>query len=131
MSSFHSIQKKVLNASIAWWESHRPRDFTVNQHAANPTINVQSKAEHQLARATAQLVQLGWKSDESYALVNDLLELARALEKGSGLSLDMFQKKHEVYRKAEAFLGKREVNEDTTPQERPRRLVRMQRDGTG
>lgn len=130
MSSFHSLQKKVLNSAIAWWESKRPKDYTLNQHAANPTINVQSKVDHQLARATAQLVQLGWKSDESYALVNELLELARALEKGK-LSLELFQKKHEVYRKAEAFLGKREVNDDTTPQERPRRLIRMQRDGTG
>jgi len=131
MSSFHSLQKKVLNAAIALWESRRPANYTLNQHAANPTINVQNKFEHQLARATAQLVQLGWKSDESYALVHDLLELAQSLEKSRALSLELFQKKPEIYRRAEAFLGKREVNDDTTPQERPRRLVRMHRDGVG
>lgn len=130
MGSFHSLQKKVLNTAKEWWESKRPADYDQERHIAMPTAGIQSPAEHRLARAVAQMVHEGWRTDESYALVNDLFELSRELEKGKGsLNIQVFQKKHDVYRRAEAFLGKRIVNDDTTPQTRPRRLVRMHRDG--
>lgn len=45
-----AAQLRVLGEALKeWWQSHRPVAWTAEQHAANPTINTTTPAEHKLA----------------------------------------------------------------------------------
>lgn len=49
----------VLAAALAWWEAQRPLGWDLRKHLDNPTVNTQSAAEHTLAQAVADAVEVG------------------------------------------------------------------------
>lgn len=114
MKHVHLLKERVLAAALAWWRMHRPLAYSEAEHIANPTINTTSESEKKLARAVAALLKESWRKDDATTLVRDLLSLARDLDGGLRTS-DHALKKHETYRRAEAFLGEREVSDDTKP----------------
>jgi len=44
-------------ATLAWWRSHRPCSFDETEHLKNPTINLTSESEKQLARSVARALK--------------------------------------------------------------------------
>lgn len=132
MSRLQLLQQRVLLAARNWWVSKRPKDASEKSHLSNSTVNTTTVLEHQLARAVATLVKEGWTPNETRQLVEDLLACAKGLDKGNWRTCDEVINRHEIFRRAEVFLGNREVVEDCAPQaQRPRRLVRIQsRDGS-
>lgn len=123
------LYKRLFEAAKAWWIVHRPATFTEAEHLSNPTINTNGAEEHKLARSVTVLLKESWRSDDAKSLVEDLLSLARDLEHNKRPISNAFFKRHEIYRRAEVFLGKRVVSEDTTPAPtRPKRLVRLHAD---
>jgi hypothetical protein len=46
----------VIAAVIAWWEMHRPFEWSEEKHVAHPTVNCMQGVEHDLAKLAAQLV---------------------------------------------------------------------------
>lgn len=132
MSKLQLLQQRVLLAAKEWWESKRPPTITAKAHLEVATVNTSGVPEHRLARAVAGLLKEGWTSHETRQLVADLLACAKGLDKGNWRTCDEVINRHEIFRRAEVFLGKREVSEECIPQvQRPRRLVRIQsRDGS-
>ena len=127
MSNFANLQKRVLNGAKGWWEARRPVGFSLVDHIRNPTINMATTPDHKLARAIAALEKEGWRTDESFGLVRDLLAIVKEIEanRRSAVPLAVAQQRHEVYRRAEAFLGKREITEESLPNANKRgKLVR-------
>ena len=45
---------KVADAAVVWWTMHRPIQWSVEQHIANPTINCATAAEKTLAKMVAE-----------------------------------------------------------------------------
>lgn len=46
----------VVRAAIRWWKQQRPTSFTEADHLANPTVNLSTKADKDLARAVAAMI---------------------------------------------------------------------------
>ncbi|NML17945.1 hypothetical protein [Azohydromonas caseinilytica] len=44
----------VAEAAVAWWMAHRPSDWSLEQHLADPAVNCKSDQERQLAYSVAQ-----------------------------------------------------------------------------
>lgn len=49
----------VMAAALAWWETQRPLGWNLRKHLDNPSVNTQSAAEHTLAQAIANAVEVG------------------------------------------------------------------------
>lgn len=124
MTKGSKLRARVVAAAVTWWEGLRPGCVSIEWHWAHPTVKANNEGERQLARAVAEYTKGVWCSDDTPALVQDLLELARELDKNLRMPADVVFKKHEIYRRAEVFLGKREVNDETTPKPIPRRPIR-------
>jgi len=120
-TSVSMLKMRVLRAAKKWWEMHRPCAFSLEEHLKNPTINTCTESEHMLARAIASLEKESWQTDDAGPLVQELYALVRILEQGR-TAYD----KATVMRRAEVFLGLREVKDDTTPREVPK-AVRLGR----
>lgn len=114
-TSVSLLKMRVLRAAKAWWKGHRPSIFSLEDHLNAPTINTCTETEKQLARAIAALDRESWQTDDAGPLVQELYALVRILEQGRTA-----YEKATVMRKAEAFLGLREVTDDTTPKEAPK-----------
>lgn len=53
-------QEAALQASLAWWEAHRPDGWDLRQHLDNPTVNATgAEADARLATAVAAAVEIG------------------------------------------------------------------------
>lgn len=123
MHSANLLQQRVLRAAKAWWEGHRPVNYSEQQHLANPVINMCGDTlgtEHALGRAVVALMKSGWQADQSKPLVLELYCALRVFARGGtpeGLP--------GLLRRAEVLLERREVNEDTTPQ--PKRAAGLGR----
>lgn len=100
----------MLIEAVNWWKMHRPVGWSEAQHLENPTIN---SGDAVLCRAVAALVKETAQVDDAIPLVQLLYDLAQG--KTTNRSL--------VLRQAEAFLGKREVSDDTKPVDRGRKKV--------
>jgi polyhydroxyalkanoate synthesis regulator phasin len=120
MMKAHLLQQRVLQAARSWWASKRPKGMTEAQHLADATVNTSTVLEHQLARAVAALTKDGWNTGEARKLVEDLLACAKGLDRGNWRTCDEVINRYEIFRRAEVFLGKREVSEEYPPQARPR-----------
>ena len=46
----------VTDAAIAWWESHRPLGWTLDDHLKTPDVNCTVTTEQELAYAVASIV---------------------------------------------------------------------------
>jgi hypothetical protein len=44
----------VADAAVAWWTAHRPADWSLEQHLADPAVNCDGEGERQLAQAAAK-----------------------------------------------------------------------------
>jgi len=124
------LQQRVLHYAREWWVAHRSEGMTDRQHLADPTVGVYTQhcTDHEirLARAVARLVECSWETDEAANLVKDLLACSKGLEANNWRTCDEVRDRVEIYRRAEVFLGKREVTDDCEPQKsRPRRFVRL------
>lgn len=51
-----AFEAEVRRAAIAWWESCRPCDWSVEQHIAQPTVNTLNVEQTALALAVSALV---------------------------------------------------------------------------
>lgn len=112
MNATNAARVHVIWAATAWWKSRRPLGWSEADHLSNPTINQLDPggADKQLARAVARLLKETAQADDATPLVQDLYDLA------IGKKVDRFS----VLRRAEAFLRKREVQDDPKPIERDR-----------
>ena len=45
---------RVADAAAVWWTMHRPIQWSVERHLANPTINCATAAEKTLAKFVAE-----------------------------------------------------------------------------
>jgi hypothetical protein len=125
----HTLQRRVLQAAKDWWDS---KCADVALHLKNPTMNSTSASDIKLSRAVAELVKEGWGADETQQLIQDLLACAKGLDKGNWRTCDEVINRHAIFRRAEVFLGRRQVLDDVHPQPpRPRKFIRLQsRDGS-
>jgi hypothetical protein len=53
-----AILLAVADAAAVWWKAHKPADWSLEQHLADPTINCDGDGERQLAQAAAKWVAL-------------------------------------------------------------------------
>lgn len=53
----------VLKSAKRWWMSHRPYNFTKQQHLRHPAINTHSYSERVLAKAIADWIRQGATPD--------------------------------------------------------------------
>lgn len=115
MNAPNAARSNVLQAAVAWWRGHRPQSWSEYDHLHNPTINQLNPlgTDKALARAVARLLKETSQLDDATPLVQELYDLAL------GKKVDRFS----VLRRAEAFLGKREVQDDPKPIARERRGV--------
>lgn len=108
----------MLIEAVNWWKMHRPVGWSEAQHLENPTINSGDSTvggcNSALCRAVAALVKETAQVDDATPLVQMLYDLAQG-KTTVNRSL--------VLRQAEAFLGKREVEDDTKPLDRGRKKV--------
>lgn len=130
MSRMSLLQQRVLRCAKEWWEAHRSSSMSEGQHVANPTVNLHTQQcleqSTKLARAVAKLLEFSWETDEAATLVQDLLACSKGLEANDWRTCDAVINRAEIFRRAKAFLAKREVPDECLPQEsRPRRLVRL------
>lgn len=132
MTNADLMKERIVRHAIVWWERHRPTAFTLRAHLENPTINMSYERDtsateapaHALGRAVAALIKGGTVDDGTRQLVKDLYDLASALASARP-DASALRDKALTLRRAEVFLGQREVNDDTTPQ--PRKRVELSR----
>jgi hypothetical protein len=87
---------------------------------------VHTKATRELVRAVKALEQETWRQDEAPAIIEELLYLVKLLPgaESSILAAKVRDGTQEGVLRAKAFLGQREVNDDTTPKPPKRKLAR-------
>lgn len=49
----------LQRAALAWWEEHRPADWTLRAHLDSPTVNTHGPVENELAVRVATCVEIG------------------------------------------------------------------------
>jgi hypothetical protein len=53
MRSLLKTEREVIELAIEWFRRHKPCSFTTQEHLANPTVNMTTMSEFNLARAVA------------------------------------------------------------------------------
>jgi len=106
-TSVNLLKERVLRAALACAEEL--------EHDGS---GLQTKATRELMRAVKALKEETWRTDEAPRLVRELVHWIGVLptlhnEEGA-------RQVKEVILRAKAFLGEREVNDDTTPVARPK-----------
>lgn len=48
---------QLKNAILAWWAQHRPLSFSLDDHVANPTVNLSSDADKELGRVAGWIAK--------------------------------------------------------------------------
>ena len=83
------------------------------------TLQEEAEARRALRRAVLAYEAEEWRSNDAAVLVKELLELAKLKPATSANTAY----RAEILRKAEAFIGQRQVADDTAPVARPRRGI--------
>jgi hypothetical protein len=58
LARVESLIELTLKAKL-WWEAHRPLSYSLDNHLADPTVNLHTKEEKNLALTIANMVKLG------------------------------------------------------------------------
>ncbi len=110
IASVNLLKERVLRAAIA----------CVEELENYPGPVVHTKATRALFRAVKAFEAEAWRADEAPALVKELQAYIRGNYDDSPTNVE---RRAVLLRKAEAFLGEREVHDDTTPQSVPKKRL--------
>ncbi len=102
--SVNLLKERVIRAAIE----------CVDELEASPTLH--TKGSRSLVRAVKALQQETWRIDEAPRLIESLVQLVELLapESSSMLGGKVRRGEQETLLKAKAFIGQREVSDDTT-----------------
>lgn len=121
MTSTSLLKLRVLRAAQAWWENKRPAAWSLEEHLKNPGINcTEGEIPRKLACAVGALMKESWRDDDATPLVRELYDLVQELRSGKKRTIDLT-----ALRKAEAFLGLREVSDNPQPVQRSKARGRL------
>ena len=111
-ASVNLLKERVLRAAIACV-------------AELEDVAVHTKATRELVRAVRAYQTETWRIDEAPSLIKELVHIIELQpEPTSILGAKISRGEQETVLRAKAFLGQREVNDDTTPVSRPKRALR-------
>ena len=111
-ASVNLLKERVLRAAIACV-------------AELENVAVHTKATRELVRAVKAYKNETWRIDEAPGLIKELLHIIELQpEATSILGAKIARGEQETVLRAKAFLGQREVSDDTSPVPRPKRALR-------
>ena len=117
-SSVNLLKERVLRAAIA----------CVHELEQNAEPVMHTKATRELTRAVKALEEETWRLDEAPSLIKELLHIIELQpDSTSILGAEISRGSNATVLRAKAFLGQRQVTDDTTPVQRPKRRLPLRR----
>lgn len=113
VASVNLLRERVIRAAIDCVEEVEGSEM------------IHTAATKRLVRAVKALQEETWRHDEAPAIIRELLQIVE-LEAGNSESMLAAKVRggaQESVLRAKAFLGERQVSDDTTPVPRPRRGI--------